>query len=146
MRHVVYCPYANVREQEQDVPEDLEALIQIPLLSSLTNDELASVRPILKPVKFGAGEIIFRQGEPGDSIYFILRGSVKFTIKHDTGTPDSFEECGPGRFFGEVAVFTQYGQRTATAEVTTELEGYTLRRDQLIAFLHKHPEAALHLL
>jgi CRP/FNR family cyclic AMP-dependent transcriptional regulator len=124
----------------------LVTLKQIPLLQSLSESEQTALAPLLKPVQKQPGEILFRQGETGNALYFLLQGRVKFTFRHDTGQPDTFEEIGPGNFFGEVAVFTLYGQRTATAEVTQALEAYELSRKDLVEFLRKHPDASLHLL
>ncbi len=126
--------------------DDLNTLKQVPLLRSLSESELAALAPRMRFVEIEAGEIIFEQGAQGDTLYFIRKGRVQFTFRHDTGHTDTFEESGPGHFFGEVAVFTVDGVRTATAKVVDTLEAYTLDRRELKEFLRDHPDAALHLL
>ncbi len=125
---------------------ELTSLRQIPLLRSLSEENLLSLRNALIPIRKNLGDILFRQGEPGDSLYFILEGRVRFTFRHNTGMPNSFEEIGPGQCFGEVAVFSLFNERTATAEVTESLYAYELKREDLRQCIQAHPEVALALL
>jgi len=128
------------------MPADLVVLKQVPFLRSLNDSELKDLVPLLEIVEKEPEDILFRQGERGNSLYFICKGRVRFTFHHDTGESGTFEEIGPGQFFGEVAVFTLDGVRTATAEVTESFLAYELKRDDLIRYLNDHPDAALHLL
>ena len=125
---------------------DLLALQEIPLLKTLTEDELKAMIPILELVTYRKDEIVFRQGKKGDALYLIRQGKVKFAYRHNTGQIDEFEEIGPGKFFGEVGALSFERERTATAEVTEDLTVYKLKRDDLVIFLKAHPEAAMHLL
>ena len=125
---------------------DLAAIKNIPLLKTLSEDELKAMIPFLELVKYGKNEIVFKQAEKGDALYLILDGKVKFTYLHITGQIDIFEEIGAGKFFGEVGALSSEGLRTATAEVTQDLTAYKLKRKDLENFLKSHPEAAMHLL
>ncbi len=125
---------------------NLLALKNIPLLKSLSEDELKAMFPILELVKRKKTEIVFKQMEKGDALYLILQGKVKFTYVHITGQIDIFEEVGAGKFFGEVGALSSEGLRTATAEVTQDLTAYKLKRKDLENFLKSHPAAAMHLL
>ena len=125
---------------------DLAAIKNIPLLKTLSEDELRAMIPFLELVKYGKNEIVFKQTEKGDALYLIIDGKVKFTYLHITGQIDIFEEIGAGKFFGEVGALSSERLRTATAEVTQDLTAYKLKRKDLENFLKSHPEAAMHLL
>jgi CRP-like cAMP-binding protein len=68
---------------------------------------------------FDAGEILFRENEPGDTMFVIQAGQVR--IRKDA--PDGVKTLailGPGDFFGEMAILNGK-PRTATAEALTPL-------------------------
>ncbi|HYC05719.1 MAG TPA: cyclic nucleotide-binding domain-containing protein [Azospirillaceae bacterium] len=67
---------------------------------------------------FAAGELIFAQGEPGDSLYVVEAGSVRIW----SGDPDKPTIIGyvePGGVFGEMAIFDKQ-PRMASASALTE--------------------------
>ena len=71
-------------------------------------------------VRLSEGTTVFRQGDPGGSMYVIRAGKVRL-LKESHGRQRVVTTLGPGDFFGEMAVVT--GQpRSATAEVMEEAE------------------------
>lgn len=74
------------------------------------------------------GEVIFREGEPGDCAYVVLKGEVQITF-NDPGRPArEINRIGPGQMFGEVALL-QKGVRTATATSPKGCELVILDKD-----------------
>jgi CRP-like cAMP-binding protein len=60
-----------------------------------------------------AGDVVFREGEPGDTMFVVRKGKVRIT-KQVRGGEKTFAVLGPGEFFGEMAILS--GQpRSATA-------------------------------
>jgi CRP/FNR family cyclic AMP-dependent transcriptional regulator len=74
--------------------------------------------------KFGVslreGATVFREGEPGGSVYVIRAGKVR-VVKDANGRQRMVTTLGPGDFFGEMAVVTGR-PRTATVEVVEDAE------------------------
>jgi CRP-like cAMP-binding protein len=68
-----------------------------------------------KPVisRFGAGDTLVRQGEPGSSVFLVLDGVIR--VEHD-GEP--LAEYGPGAMLGERA-HLEGGIRTSTLTAVT---------------------------
>ncbi len=90
--------------------------------------------------KFVRGEVIFRQGEPGHVMYFVLAGKVHIT--HGVrGQEKVLTVLGKGSFFGELALFTKRN-RSATATVREDCEVIEVDAEQLEQFLTEHPEVA----
>ena len=54
-----------------------------------------------KIVVFAPSEIIFSQGDPGDSVMYIQRGGVKLSVLSKAGREAVVAMLGPGDFFGE---------------------------------------------
>ncbi len=74
--------------------------------------------------QFESGEVIFREGEPGDRMYILLAGAVELKIKVDRGETVIKTIDTPNEFFGEMALIDER-PRSATA--------VALRRSNLLA-------------
>jgi NTE family protein len=58
----------------------------------------------LAPRALAAGDTLFRQGEPADSLYLVLQGRLRAVITGADGAVQSLGEIGPGELVGEVAL------------------------------------------
>lgn len=93
---------------------------------------------------FEPGTVIFRQGEPGDTLYLIQSGAVEYSYKQgDTETVLTI--LGKGDFFGEMALFGEV-RRPATAKATQQTRLLPLTRASLLERVQHDPGVALHLL
>jgi len=59
-----------------------------------------------------AGEVVVREGEPGDAAYIVVDGACEVRKETPNGTA-ALQKLGPGDVFGEMAILTD-GPRTAT--------------------------------
>jgi CRP-like cAMP-binding protein len=53
------------------------SLLHVPLFASLPPEALLELENILEKVKLKEGQILFREGDLGDSLYIILDGSLE---------------------------------------------------------------------
>lgn len=115
---------------DSDLAAGLDA-VQIPLLESY-----------LTPRRLVAGELLFRQGDPGDSLFVIRRGAI--SIKLDVGrhSVKRLIAFGPGALFGEMALATG-APRSASAVADDDSELLVLSREQFIRLQSAHPEMAV---
>jgi putative ABC transport system ATP-binding protein len=97
-----------------------EFLRPIDLFMALTPRQLTDVAERMTKRRFGAGETIIREGEPGEEFFLISEGEVDvIRAEHEVA------RLGPGDFFGEVALIS--GEpRNATVVAVTELDAYVL--------------------
>jgi len=89
---------------------------------------------------YPAGEIIVREGEPGDTAYIIEQGSCD-VFKSSEGRPGLIRRLGPGAVFGEMAVFTG-GTRTATVVAVDEVIVKVITGTSLNRELDRNPWVA----
>jgi CRP-like cAMP-binding protein len=68
---------------------------------------------------FEAGEVLFRENEPGDTMFVIQAGQVRISKATPVGSK-TLAVLGPGEFFGEMAILNGK-PRTATAEALTSV-------------------------
>ena len=80
-------------------------------------------------VSLSEGTTVFRQGEPGGSVYVIRAGKVR-VLKESNGRRRMVTTLGPGDFFGEMAVVTGR-PRTATVEVVEDADLLKVPADKL---------------
>ncbi|HEX8408901.1 MAG TPA: DUF1003 domain-containing protein [Thermoanaerobaculia bacterium] len=117
----------------------------VPLFKLLSDEERADLERVFERRELPAGEKVFSIGEPGDEMYIVGTGSVELFVKDNTGAKIVLMVCDPGVVFGELSLFDG-GARTASAVCLEETTLLVLDRDHLLAFLRRHPDAALDLL
>ena len=110
-------------------PEIIEKLSQVEIFSDLSQDQeerdrlLNGVCQILEPVKFGAGEIIIKEGDLGDSLYILYEGTVQ--VRRKTPNDDQFAVANLSAeqnvFFGEVALVDK-DTRSASVYALTDCQ------------------------
>lgn len=91
---------------------------------------------------FDKGEIVFHEGDPGDSLHLVRQGTFAIQSSTPSGATLIVDILAPGDVFGEFAVFSN--QRRRTTEVTALSPGATLtvEREQLRAAIGFRPELA----
>jgi len=90
-------------------------------LHSLSQQELVQVSAQLDPISYPPGETIFKQGDPADKFYIIIKGQVEVVVPHESGEEVVSATLSKGQFFGEMGLL-QGGTRTATIRATNEAE------------------------
>jgi CRP-like cAMP-binding protein len=95
-------------------------------------------------VRLSGGTTVFRQGDPGGSMYVIRAGKVR-VLKEAHGRQRVVTTLGPGEFFGEMAV-VMGRPRTATAEVLEEAELLKVPAAKLEEMVAQSGEVAIRLI
>jgi NADH:quinone reductase (non-electrogenic) len=78
------------------------------------------------PLRFSAGQVIIRQGEPGSRFYIVNTGKVEVVRKTGQGE-ETLATLGPGKYFGEVALLKD-SLRTATVRAVEETSVLSIAR------------------
>ena len=120
-------------------------LREVPLFSEMDEQEVAGIRAIMEEMKFKAGQVIIREGEPGDLFYLITEGHAEIIIRDADGAELLLHEAGPGEFFGELSMLTN-APRSARVRATDNVTTLALKRDDFFEFLRNHSSAAIDVL
>jgi len=110
------------------------------LTEGLTSAELDLLRPHLLETNLDVGDILFRRGAPGTSIFIISSGLIDIRIDTDQ-TASGWRRMavlGPGCIFGEVAMLTG-GHRSADAVCVQPARLFELRHESLRALSTQYP-------
>ena len=70
-------------------------------------------------MRFGAGEVIVGEGDPGSRFYVITEGEVEVVCRTDNGGEEPLARLGPGQFFGEIALLHDT-RRNATVRAASD--------------------------
>jgi len=107
-------------------------------LSPFTNGEINEILSRAEIKKFGAGEVIVREGDTGDTVYIIRQGRV--TVRaHILGRELDLADLAEGDLFGEVAYLTGR-PRTADVIAESDVEVYEISRALLDEIIERRPE------
>ena len=88
---------------------------------------------------FHRGESIFSQGEPADSVMYVQKGGVKFTVVNGSGKEAVVAMFGPNDFFGEGCMAGQ-SIRMGTATAITPTTLLVIDKNELLRVLHTQHE------
>ena len=121
------------------------ALEKFNLFRNLAPDELQILHSITQERKIAAGGEIFREGDPGDGLYFVKSGLVEISGLINADARRVFSQLGPGEIFGEMAVIEDR-PRSATAAALNQTEIYFVPRNEMLSLLQRSPALAFKML
>jgi len=107
----------------------------------VSEEDMHHFAGMVKRHRYAPGEVVFKQGERGESCYILARGRIKGEIAYSEKdkTYKSEFTVEPGGLFGEMSLFTGM-PRTATGTVQEEAELLEIRARDLAYLLEKNPE------
>ncbi len=106
---------------------DTRFLRSVDLFAPLPDEDLTLIASSLQERRFRQGQVIFRQGEPGDSMYIVLDGRVRIATTDPQGEQRVLSFLDPGALFGELALLTNEA-RSTDAHAVTDVTLLELRR------------------
>jgi CRP-like cAMP-binding protein len=112
----------------------------------LDHEELLTLATFAQERRFGRETFVFREGDPGDQMYFVVEGTIRISQFIPGGGEEALALLGRGEFFGEMALIDgkprSADARTHEGPVTLlELDRETVREA-----LSMDPRAALEFL
>ena len=96
-----------------------------------------------KIAEFRRGESIYSQGEAAESVMYVQKGGVKFSVVNGSGKEAVVAMFGPSDFFGERCMAGQ-SIRMGTATAITPTTLLVIEKDELRRVLHTEHELSDH--
>src|SRR5467141_3349897 len=96
-----------------------------------------------KIAEFRRGESIYSQGEAAESVMYVQKGGVKFSVVNGSGKEAVVAMFGPSDFFGEGCMAGQT-IRMGTATAVTPTTILVIEKDELRRVLHTEHELSDH--
>eukprot|EP00638_Chattonella_subsalsa_P017848 CAMPEP_0117893126 /NCGR_PEP_ID=MMETSP0950-20121206/25123_1 /TAXON_ID=44440 /ORGANISM="Chattonella subsalsa, Strain CCMP2191" /LENGTH=924 /DNA_ID=CAMNT_0005753291 /DNA_START=99 /DNA_END=2875 /DNA_ORIENTATION=+ len=112
-------------EREIKIAIMQDVVLECDLFKDVDQNFVAEVIMAMEQVNLLAGDCIFREGDLGTTMYFVLRGSL---------------EAKTGNYFGEVSILRAPQRRSATIKALSNCQLLTLARDPLKRILNMWPK------
>jgi CRP-like cAMP-binding protein len=108
------------------------------LLEGVPAEDVRQLLQLARRRRFRRGEVVFHRDDPADSMHLVVRGRFAIRVMTPLGEQATIAVRGPGDSFGEMALVTKGGKRSATVEALEEAETFCvyegdfhrLRREQ----------------
>jgi CRP/FNR family transcriptional regulator len=125
--------------------ETVELFARTPMFRELSRRDLEQLAQVAVPRTYGRGQVVFRQGDHGDTCYVVRTGSVRVTHDHTDGRTITLAELRPGDMFGELAMFDSES-RSATVQALEDTTALALLAGDMRRMLLQHPHIAVNML
>ena len=131
--------------------KDMSLLKNISLFDNLGDAEITQILSICTQVSFGKDEIIMQEGDVGDTMYIIVKGTVEVakTLVLQGMDLDDKEQIGNKVFsrlhaqhnpvFGEISLLEE-SARTATIKTLTDCTFYEIKKDDFLQLAEQNYE------
>ena len=109
------------------------------LFGSLSDEERRRVLASCRRRRFARREVLFHEGDPGDTLHLIDKGRVAVRITTPLGEVATVDVLGRGQAVGLLAMLEDGGHRHATVTALEPTETMSLDREQLVELRRSHP-------
>jgi MFS superfamily sulfate permease-like transporter len=132
--------YAAGRAATDEIP-----LGDFPLLDGLAKSDVVIVERYVTHDRVEPARVLFREGDPGDTLYLLTRGAVEISIAVEPDRRHRIVTMSAGALFGEAALLDGR-PRSATAVAVEASAFYALTGTALDELVKSHPGIATTLL
>jgi CRP/FNR family transcriptional regulator, cyclic AMP receptor protein len=119
----------------------VEAMQQTPIFMGIDPKRLRLLAFMSESLTYRAGELLFDQGDEGDSAFVVIDGSASVLINIG-GEKKEVAVIGSKQIFGEMAVLCDI-PRTAAIGAKSDLEVLRIDRDAFLKLLSEFTEVSL---
>jgi CRP-like cAMP-binding protein len=124
--------------------EEVELLRNIPMFANIEPSKLKLLAFTSERMAFKDGDVLFRQGEQGDSAYVIIGGEADVIVDTPKG-PLTVAKLKRNDIVGEIAILCDV-PRTATVRAATKLEAMVIAKDLFFRLIMEFPQMAVEIM
>lgn len=121
---------------------DQTVFLKIPLFNKMPKLDLFQLVNQLPIKEYNIGSYLFREGEPGDSLYVVMNGKLEIVLAADTVDEMLLRACGPGEYVGEMSLMMPKGTRTASVRAREDSKVWVISREKFNEVLQQYPQLA----
>jgi CRP/FNR family transcriptional regulator, cyclic AMP receptor protein len=120
----------------------LSVLRKHPIFADLEPDAFDQLCRYARHSTLKRGSTLFSKGDPGNSLYAVISGTVKMSISSADGRNAILNIIEPGEIFGEMALLDGRA-RSADAIANSNCELFVIDRREFIPFVKSQPALAM---
>lgn len=103
-------------------------MVDFLILRSLSDEDRRRVLASARRRRFAKGEVVFHEGDPGDTIHLVAKGKVVVKVTTPNGDTASLAVLVAGQYVGELALVAGHNTRTATVVALEPTETLSIHR------------------
>ena len=127
--------------KRRKTPKEMDLISRIPLFEELETGELEELVRILVREEFHAGDVVFDEGDLGEKMYIIIRGSVDIVKAVGKGPGQVLVTLKPGDFLGEMSLIAD-APRSASALAAEDAILFSINKKDLMLLFDNAPTIA----
>lgn len=124
--------------------EEVELLRRIPLFAKIEPSKLKLLAFTSQRLTYKPGDVLFRQGDPGDAAFVIIGGEADVVVDTPTG-PLTVAHLKQNDFVGEIAILCDV-PRTATVSAVSEVTTLRIEKDLFFRLINDFPQIAVEIM
>lgn len=115
----------------------VDQLRGVPLLADLDAEPLARIARMASEFEAPENLVLIERGQVGSGMFILKEGEVVVELKNGE------VRLGPGEYFGEMALLSESGRRTARVRTLTRVRCLAIGRADFTALLQEEPRLGL---
>jgi ATP/ADP translocase/HEAT repeat protein len=139
------APGSGLTPEEEDVMERLLALKRVPLFAQLSLEQLDAVERLAKEASYLPGELIVREGDPGNELFLLLEGEVRVIKAFGEPGETLLSTLVAVSYFGEMAILDA-NPRSASVVAASPARLLSLHGRSLEELILQRPEISFEIL
>ena len=124
--------------------KEVEVLRDVPLFSKIDHTKLKLLAFTSENLIHEDGQFLFKEGEPGDAAYIVLKGKVSVFIETEKGSVE-VAQLKRGDVVGEISILCDM-PRTASVKAVESVQTLKVTKDTFIHLLTEFPEIAIEIM
>ncbi len=126
--------------------EMIDFFINLPLFEQINAEEVRVVARHMESIELNAGDILFRESDKGNYVFFIKEGQLDVLKKSETsGKNVTLTTLCEGQSIGEMSIIDDL-PRSATIQARSRSKLYILSKSAFDMILSRHPKIGIKLL
>lgn len=121
--------------------EEVQMLRQVPLFAGVSPPRLKLLAFTSERIEYRPGEVLCKQGDPGDAAFVILSGRADVLVDSPKGA-NKVAEIAENSIVGEIAILCDVA-RTATVRAITRVEALRIDKENFLKLLTDFPEMTI---
>jgi CRP/FNR family transcriptional regulator, cyclic AMP receptor protein len=118
----------------------LDGMIGGELFGDLPEQELRRLVAIARRRRFRRGEIVFRRGDPAETLHLVVRGHFAARLETEPAETVTMAVHGPGEAFGELALLEAGEARSTTVAALGAAETLAVDRADFARLRQRYPD------
>jgi CRP-like cAMP-binding protein len=125
--------------EKRQISDILEQLKKEKIFYLFSDEDFVNLAPFLEMVDHSKNTVIFKEGDPGDFICFVISGKLEVKkLTEFKGNQIILALLGKGAMVGELSLFDEH-YRSATVETVEDTTLLLLRNSALEDLIKDHP-------